>query len=151
MLKNSKTNGKISTFEQLYEEHAYNAHPFAVLGMTVEVHDMPSKKKDLRCAYKTFILLKTVMGALQMPRSMSSGNKSKTSRQDSLLQIQAHDTALPDNVRCIDNNSRKGYVHNALSGSASNSEATKPAVKQLIEEYLCCFLLTTVITVLSHR
>ena len=45
MLRKSKTNNKISTFEQLYGVHDYNVHPFAILGTAVEVQAMPGKRR----------------------------------------------------------------------------------------------------------
>ena len=45
MLRKSKTNDKISAFEQLFEVHDYNAHPFAILGTALEVHAIPAKRR----------------------------------------------------------------------------------------------------------
>ena len=43
MLRKSRVNPVKSSFQVLYGDHNYNANPFALLGVEVEVYEMPSK------------------------------------------------------------------------------------------------------------
>ena len=47
MLRKSRVNPKVSSFEILYNQHNYNANPFAPLGSAVQMHVMPNNREKL--------------------------------------------------------------------------------------------------------
>ena len=53
LLRKSATNPHISAFAEMYGEHNYDAHPWAVLGSKVELHLMPDKRKTWDAHTKT--------------------------------------------------------------------------------------------------
>ena len=67
ILQNSRTNQKKSAFECLCGKQDYNFHPFAILGTSVEVCVMLTKRRTLGSKYKVRFLCRTIMGTLQVP------------------------------------------------------------------------------------
>ena len=120
MLRKSNTNDKISTFEQLCGVHAYNAHPFAILGTAVEVHAMPGKRRTWDAHTKPGFYLGPSWEHYKCHEFWVQ--ETKHIAQPYLTMSDA--LILPGEKLC-----------NALSGKAPNNNATASAIKQLMEIY----------------
>jgi hypothetical protein len=46
LLRQSRSNPRISAYAHLYSHHDYNSHPFVPIGMEALVHDKPHRKKS---------------------------------------------------------------------------------------------------------
>ena len=90
LLRKSRVDPSKSAFEILYGKHNYNAHPFASLGSTVELHVTPNKRKNVGGAHHGRILPWNSMGALQVPRDLGQKHQVNKNRTDGLLQTQIH-------------------------------------------------------------
>jgi len=94
LLRKSRVDPSKPSFEVMNGKHDYNVNPFAPLGCAVEIHVVPSKKKNMGSPYENRLLPWKFMGTLQMPRNLDRGHTKCPSGTNSVLQAQIPDTAI---------------------------------------------------------
>ena len=133
LLRKSKVNSNISTFEHLYGKHDYNAHPFAILGTAVEAHVMPSKRKTWASHTLPGFYLGPSWEHYRCHEVWIQETKAKRVGQTVFFKSKHITQPFLTMADALILTGEK--LAQALSGAAPHGEATEAAVKQLMEIY----------------